>query len=682
MVKEENGTVRGIADDVLVAVSPMKVEQVTDFFIEKVQSFGGRINLNKSKYYLNSCKARDKENYLQEIGMSRGYKQRDVCDGHLPSTGEGLIFGGIPIGDENFITLSMQEKMRNAATVVYRCCGRLKGDKLAYLWPILHYSLQKLLIFHYRVISPTIIEKVAGMFTSSLDHAFDMVRKQDPEAPNLNELMKTMLSLPFKKKGLGLHNQISLSNLAFLAFVPKHLRAQASAREMALTYKEAALPRQPPLQALIGENSFSEEKSANDSDYALKPYFQHPLHSKLMVEGIQHAHKHVQKIFEKSLISLPECVANIPELQASSVIPSLSEIQKECDKAAEIYVKSQLRMGDPKGIKPESISFHNRPETGSFLQCLGIDKLNFDDFDIAIFMSAYLGLPITAIKEFYGYSMGTGLNKGKVLDPYGNLLKAGGQDGTLKEWHDAILHLLATLCKEAGVSAKPEPNHFKALIVQEEDNEVEALSKGDVPKKSCRGINPDLLIMDVETQFAELKVIHNGTGGSNSRYHPTKDGASAVNRRAKTVLKDYYKKAHKVDQKYYRTEDGKIGPTEKELRSFGESNRFKAFVVGEYGELSDELLAFVKDLAVKKSERAELRGPKQVDPVAAYPTILWDFRRRISQVCARYLCDVIKNGLRFLDSGRQVVNLKKLAGEVQQLQEERAAIRQMERSSY
>ena len=339
-------------------------------------------------------------------------------------------------------------------------------------------------------------------------------------------------------------------------------------------------------------------------------------------------------------------------------------------------------MVDPKGVKPESVSFHNRPETGSFLQTLGIDKLNFDDFDIAIFMSAYLGLPITAIKEFYGYSMGTGLNKGKVLDPYGNLLKAGGQDGTLKEWHDAILHLLATFCKEAGVSVKPEPNHFKALIIQEEDKEVEALSKGDVPKKSCRGINPDLIIMNGETQFAELKVIHNGTGGSNSRYHPTKDGASAVNRRAKTVLKEYYKKAHKVDQKYYRTEDGQIGPTEKELRSFGENNRFKAFVVGEYGELSDELLAFVKDLAVKKSERAELRGPKQLCPVAAYPTILWDFRRRISQICARYLCDVIKNGLRFLDSGKQVVNLKKLAGEVQQLQEERAAIRQMERSSY
>ena len=81
--------------------------------------------------------------------------------------------------------------------------------------------------------------------------------------------------------------------------------------------------------------------------------------------------------------------------------------------------------------------------------------------------------------------------------------------------------------------------------------------------------------------------------------------------------------------------------------------------MGKVGELSDELLAFVKDLAVKKSERAELRGPKQVDPVAAYPTILWDFRRRISQVCARYLCichsDVFKNGLGFLDSGKQVV---------------------------
>ena len=106
----------------------------------------------------------------------------------------------------------MQEKMRNAATVVYRCCGRLKGDKLAYLWPILHYSLQKLLIFHYRVISPPIIEKVAGIFTSSLHHAFDTVRKQDPEAPKLNELMKMMLSLPFKRKGLGLHDQIRLSN--------------------------------------------------------------------------------------------------------------------------------------------------------------------------------------------------------------------------------------------------------------------------------------------------------------------------------------------------------------------------------------------------------------------------------------------------------------------------------------
>ena len=76
-----------------------------------------------------------------------------------------------------------------------------------------------------------------------------------------------------------------------------------------------------------------------------------------------------------------------------------------------------------------------------------------------------------------------------------------------------------------------------------------------------------------------------------------------MDQRAKLIPNSYKNKARNIDIKYHNTVPGQIGPLEQRLRGFGDILRL---VVGQYGEISQDLHDLLKQLASAKAKHISL----------------------------------------------------------------------------
>ena len=92
--------------------------------------------------------------------------------------------------------------------------------------------------------------------------------------------------------------------------------------------------------------------------------------------------------------------------------------------------------------------------------------------------------------------------------------------------------------------------------------------------------------------LCELKVINAGV----SRYPRGEDQGrlKAVDRRARQLQKEYENKLGKLDSQLHGTPEGQTGPLVRRLRSYP---RLQSFVVGAFGEVSEDLHSLVNHLA-------------------------------------------------------------------------------------
>jgi hypothetical protein len=97
-----------------------------------------------------------------------------------------------------------------------------------------------------------------------------------------------------------------------------------------------------------------------------------------------------------------------------------------------------------------------------------------------------------------------------------------------------------------------------------------------------------------------------------------------VNARAKRVHHEYYQKhakAIEIDAKYNNTMEGIVGPVQRVVQSFG---RTRGFVVGAYGECSQDPLKLVDDTAaaqgVKDWRRMGCKGAVEATGVLVEAT--------------------------------------------------------------
>ena len=72
-------------------------------------------------------------------------------------------------------------------------------------------------------------------------------------------------------------------------------------------------------------------------------------------------------------------------------------------------------------------------------------------------------------------------------------------------------------------------------------------------------------------------------------------------------------------------------------------------VLGDYGEPNRELRDLIRFLAKKKSLKLYAENPRYDRPESAFPTVLWDFKKRIATTHSRNLCAKIRTGRYFVE---------------------------------
>lgn len=275
-------------------------------------------------------------------------------------------------------------------------------------------------------------------------------------------------------------------------------------------------------------------------------------------------------------------------------------------------------------------------------------------------MAWHLCLPSPACKNLVGKEVG---NNGTMVDVWGEkVMCAKLPFDTWRVRHDTIKHALVSCANEARVGCEAEVyGLFRDLIP------VQAMEEGGrletVRQRS--GVVPDLRLqlhpapgpgrsagqveirgsqgMVATDTLAELKVLSAGVS-----HYPRGSRVKAVDRRAAALHGMYRGKLAALDQQYYGTRQGEIGPLEHRLESrWGE---VQGLVVGQFGEASLPLHALIKAIAWSRAMYvARARGKPATETESGM--MLSHYRRILSTTFVRSQAVCLLSRLGHLGSG-------------------------------
>jgi len=203
----------------------------------------------------------------------------------------------------------------------------------------------------------------------------------------------------------------------------------------------------------------------------------------------------------------------------------------------------------------------------------------------------HMGLPQPACRHFIGKKIKPGNEA--TMDAYGNkicsmTLKGGGWT----KRHDNVKFTIQKSLRQAAVEHTCEVYNLVRRHIPQRAHDELMLKK----QRDRQGIVPDFSIsgMDGGTLLGDVKTMIRGEAHLEKKHQNVPFGP--VNARAKRVNHEYQKHAKEIDAKYNNTMDGDgiVGPVQRAVQSFG---RTRGFVVGAYGECSQDLLKLVDDTA-------------------------------------------------------------------------------------
>ena len=140
----------------------------------------------------------------------------------------------------------------------------------------------------------------------------------------------------------------------------------------------------------------------------------------------------------------------------------------------------------------------------------------------------------------------------------------------------------------------------------------------------------------------ELKMLHMGPTHYPNGLRP-KHGVKA---RADKVKRDAVRTAHIADVKYNNTAQDSVGPVEERLRSIGP---ITPFVFGAYGEVSEDVEKFVKEVALQAARKHAWRGGAR-DFNTAASCIKHRIKQDLSVAAGRARMELLLSRIDFVDA--------------------------------
>jgi len=224
-----NGMLRAGADDIHLTGTPEAVIRASAQLKEELQKIGLKFNPNKCFFSTNNIPPSDELSEFTQVMQSNNYEKHVLkatfdTDGYGGITsGEGHIFGGLPVGSDAFMSIFAANKCRDMADRVYKAVARLSGQATPVLYTMLIFSLQKLGLYHFAAIPYHLVKPHIHYYTSALDFCLDTIRGR-ASGTTLTKIQSMRSHLPFKDGGIGLFDQDALHAGSHFSFMSKYIK--------------------------------------------------------------------------------------------------------------------------------------------------------------------------------------------------------------------------------------------------------------------------------------------------------------------------------------------------------------------------------------------------------------------------------------------------------------------------
>ena len=211
-------------------------------------------------------------------------------------------------------------------------------------------------------------------------------------------------------------------------------------------------------------------------------------------------------------------------------------------------------------------------------------------------VARHLCLPSPACQSRVGAPLG---QHGMLVDCFGdNVMSVTNIPGdSFRHRHDKVKTVIHRFCLASSLRAECEVfGAFRDLIP---DNALEQEEDGLHRGRGRQGLLPDFKLElpsalgEPQERLAELKCI-----GAVRTWYP-RSGAVArrtrgVERRSGRLAEEYRRPLASLDQKYYETQQGEVGPLVRRLDSYGQ---LQGLVIGAFQEGSKDIHALLDVLA-------------------------------------------------------------------------------------
>ena len=598
------GAARACMDDVLLVGPAQVVQEAVEKYVGDVgmeSGIGLQVSVPKSLQF-------SPEGALVHVpGLDRGV----LVEGEI--RGYGMDVLGVPVGDEEYVSLFMEKKVNKIVSNINQIKSVLLSSHVQSLWTILYYSLASRFQYWLQHLGVEEVQMHARAVDAALEGVLTDIIRSGGEV-EVDDLTRRRWRLPAKMNGAGIRSMEQLAPAAFTG-----------------TFLQVASKFLPATGRGVQGGGFLPQLRGVLGQQLMDPGQQERRWEAFLESDVPTAAK-----FRAAWEAMREDIGAADDAQGEDAVLFRATVQAGRALDAEkgvIRLITQQREGVWRGrlerdmrnlevADPRRASFLNADAFSrvwvSAWPCADAWLSNAEFVEV---MATYFGMDSPACVGLVGKSIAGSTER---VDSGGFVLSGVSLKGDgWRTQHDGVKWTVAEVIRQAQAKVDVEPYGLFAPLVGNAGGQQQ---RGLVVRRR-QGLIPDLLVdLGSRWELFDVKTLH----FTPHTYKPqaTRPRVRAVELRAEKVPRECLSQAHTLDEAFNGTPRNVRGPVESKLHAMG---KITGLVFGAFGEVSKsvaELTSRVAEVAAKRY----FRDIGLVSPARAKGGLVWAIRRRLGMM--------------------------------------------------
>jgi hypothetical protein len=648
-LRAKGGAAMGGADDIYpVGRAEDLLEAVEEFGVALRDKLGLTLAATKCEIYCQTASAAT----TARRWLARPRAQRRL-PGFKPAFVHGIKCYGVPLGGQEFVESALQKKAGKVVKAVGEVSAVLSDVSRQSEWQLIRLSLAQRFDYWMQHNYPS--DVVASGAAETVDRCLweAAVRCHGWQIPPGDEkVVERRARLPIRYKGLGLRSHEETYPMAFMGSLehalPKFSMLDASGDQIGM---------RPALGSVLGMNSFRENgeqwvpllqsqcRTGQELGVAWRRFKDA---ARTPREAEDPAFSPVLRLLGEECFAVDEDDPSARDLgKFAAKGTTRTDMVQEVERVRAARLLYDLTRGRRRDDHIRMAYEYCCPETsGRWAKMVPTSPERWlDNRQFSEVSAKHMGLPSPAAMEQLGQGIAGKLRRpraGEVgpqsweVDAYGDVVHSLSIEDNYTQRHDGFKWELERLMRWADVQCNTEVYGLFAALVAQGPHEAKVATK-----RKRQALVPDFQVGG--SGLAELKFI-----GAIPTFYPSPRlaqyrGGGYVTPVMRRVL--YYPREGGIQAEYEakaKSVDGPLGLVQRRLQALG---KVQGWVVGAYGELSDDLLGLVKVLAESK-----LKVPLAGAPGAASVVVEY-VRDRMGMAAVKAQADFLLSGLRWCGPG-------------------------------